>query len=48
MSIDAVKMSDAPIDVSKAMYYLLETADRDGVLLRNFQEWIVLYITGCN
>tara|TARA_B100000212_G_scaffold341436_1_gene324612 strand:+ start:6021 stop:8684 length:2664 start_codon:yes stop_codon:yes gene_type:complete len=37
MSIDAVKMSDAPIDVSKAMYYLLETADRDGVLLRNFK-----------
>ena len=37
MSIDAAKMSDAPIDVSKAMYYLLETADRDGVLLRNFK-----------
>ncbi len=37
MSIDAVKMGDAPIDVSKAMYYLLETADRDGVLLRNFK-----------
>ena len=37
MSIDAAKMSDAPIEVAKAMYYLLETADRDGVLLRNFK-----------
>ena len=37
MTIDAAKMSDAPIEVAKAMYYLLETADRDGVLLRNFK-----------
>ena len=43
MSIDAVKMSDAPIDVSKAMYYLLETADRDVFYLETLRTDCIIH-----
>ena len=34
--INAGKLNNAPPKVAKAMYYLMETADRDGMLLSNF------------
>lgn len=33
---NAGKLNNAPPKVAKAMYYLMETADRDGMLLSNF------------
>ena len=36
LAIDAAKLNNAPENVLKSMYYLMETSDRDGVLLSNF------------
>ena len=38
MVINTVKLQDAPPEVSRAMYYLLETSDRDGILGSNILE----------
>ena len=36
LAVNAVKLNNAPPEVAKAMYYLMETADRDGMTLKNF------------
>ena len=36
LAIDASRLSNAPDNVLKSMYYLMETADRDGMTLSNF------------
>ena len=38
MVINTAKLQDAPPEVSRAMYYLLETSDRDGILGSNIIE----------
>ena len=36
LAFNAGKLSNAPPEVAKAMYYLMETADRSGMTLKNF------------
>ena len=36
LAVNTVKLNNAPPEVAKAMYYLMETADRDGMTLKNF------------
>ena len=36
LAIDASRLNNAPDNVLKSMYYLMETADRDGMTLSNF------------
>ena len=36
LAVNAVKLNNAPPEVAKAMYYLMETADREGMTLKNF------------
>lgn len=36
MLFDVNKLSGAPSEIAASMYYLMETADRDGLLLENF------------
>lgn len=36
MAVNTAQLSSAPMPVHKAMYYLLETGDRDGILASNF------------
>ena len=43
MVIDVVKLESAPPQAMHAMYYLMETADREGVLAENF--WRGAYYT---
>jgi len=38
MVVNTAKLQDAPPEVSRAMYYLLETSDRDGILGSNIIE----------
>ena len=37
MTMDYAKLSDAPPDVARAFYYLMETSDREGMLMKNFK-----------
>lgn len=36
LAINTARLSNAPPEVAKAMYYLMETADREGMTLKNF------------
>ena len=36
MAVNTAQLANAPMPVHKAMYYLLETGDRDGILASNF------------
>jgi len=36
LAFNTAKLNNAPPEVAKAMYYLMETADRDGMTLKNF------------
>jgi hypothetical protein len=36
LTINTARLSNAPPEVAKAMYYLMETADREGMTLKNF------------
>jgi len=36
MVFDAIRIQNAPPEMAKSMYYLVETADRDGITGRNF------------
>ena len=36
LAINSARLSNAPPEVAKAMYYLMETADREGMTLKNF------------
>ena len=36
LAVNTVKLNNAPPEVAKAMYYLMETADREGMTLKNF------------
>ena len=38
MVVNTAKLQDAPPEVTRAMYYLLETSDRDGILGSNILE----------
>ena len=36
LAVNSARLSNAPPEVAKAMYYLMETADREGMTLKNF------------
>tara|TARA_R110001632_G_scaffold86725_1_gene189075 strand:+ start:2753 stop:5554 length:2802 start_codon:yes stop_codon:yes gene_type:complete len=36
LAVNSARLSNAPPEVAKAMYYLMETADREGMSLKNF------------
>lgn len=36
LAINSARLNNAPPEVAKAMYYLMETADREGIKLKNF------------
>lgn len=45
MLIDVNKLSGAPSEVAASMYYMMETADRDGMLLENFTRGFSNFMT---
>lgn len=45
MLFDVNKLSGAPSEVAASMYYLMETADRDGLLLENFKRGFSNFMT---
>ena len=45
MLFDVNKLSGAPSEVAASMYYMMETADRDGMLLENFTRGFSNFMT---
>ena len=45
MLFDVNKLSGAPSEVAASMYYMMETADRDGLLLENFKRGFSNFMT---